>query len=297
MDQDLNVESTPKVALCVVYVCPEGLEWLLELHLRKIAESRGDITILAVANRCSDRALEILKGTPNLRLIDMPAIGVRETREHSFYLDRMVEIAAREDFTHFATLDMDSFPITTDWVETLSSMTTKTSPLVAVLRAENGDTALPHPSGFLCRMDFYRDARPSFLPGDMESESWKDFLGRHDQNPDTGIGYSYELQKRQMGWTPLLRSNRREEHRIMAGVYGELFFHLGAVSREPNFRSDWNGSALGRLLYARQLKRGFGRVYRMWMSSSRKRNGRTQSAIFQRLRTDPDTYINELAGA
>jgi hypothetical protein len=37
---------------------------------------------------------------------------------------------------------------------------------------------------------------------------------------------------------PLLRSNRWNPHPLLAGVYGDLFYHHGSGSREPVFRAD-----------------------------------------------------------
>jgi hypothetical protein len=97
------------------------------------------------------------------------------------------------------------------------------------------------------------------------------------QRVDTGIGYGYALWKSGEPWLRLTRSNARDYHFLLAGIYGHVFFHLGAAAREPTFYRD----------------------YRRWptLRVDRRINGKILDDVAHRLATDADGFLNELAGS
>lgn len=283
-----------RVAICVVYVCDPGQEWLVDLHLRKIRETtRVPYAILAAAMRVTDAVRARLAASPDVVLVDVPPTELRGSPEHAHYLDALVAEAERRGFTHFATFDLDSFPVDGRWLERLVARLGPDRPFAAVFRAENGDVNLPHPSGFLCEMAFYRSQHPGFLPSGGETRG----LVPAGQRPDTGIGYAIAAARNGVDWLRLTRSNARNDHALMAGIYGDVVFHLGAMSRPPVFRADWLTAPHLRLLH-RWRKAGLLRPLRYLVSRRFTwRNRAIHARIFEALRTDPDGYIARLRGA
>ena len=65
---------------------------------------------------------------------------------------------------------------------------------------------------------------------------WKGFLRRHEQHVvHSGVGLGYCLEQAGKRWSPLRRSNGRRRHPVLAGVYADLIFHLGAATRKKTF--------------------------------------------------------------
>lgn len=285
-----------RLAICVVYVVRPGSEWLLRLQLRKIAETTSvPYRILAVAPRATEMALGILNRRKKVDLLTVPPGPTKGSPEHAHYLDALVAEADQRGFTHFATLDMDSFPVTPHWAERLAARLGPKLPFAATLRAENGDTYLPHPSGLLCDMEFYRKEKPSFLPS-----RWAYLLGngrfvlRHRQRRDTGIGYAIAAARQGGGWLPLLRSNVHNDHPLMAGIYGDTFFHLGAMSRQPLFEADWRQTPQGMRLWRTRYTGLFRGARKKLRREMVEQNVARRVQIVEALRADADAYFSLL---
>lgn len=171
--------------------------------------------------------------------------------------------------------------------------------LAAVLRSENLDTYLPHPCGLFMHRAFFLDRAPRMFPPKSEifsSDSFQEFLKETGQRTDTGIGYGYELWKSKEEWLPLIRTNRWNPHFLMAGIYGDIFFHLGASSRRPWFYRDFQrrlslrvGPALSKVPAIWRLGRWLEERY---IASNR----RMLEGITRSLRADPGRFLSKLQG-
>lgn len=225
-----------KLGICCVYFFGPDSAWLLELQLRYIRETlRGyDYTVYAAANRLQPDLRERLEREARVEIVPLPPCESRESREHAFYLDLLLRHAAKEGCTHLAAVDADSFPVLDNWPQALIGRMTNTR-IAAVLRTENLDTFLPHPCGLFMQRSFLLEHDPKLLPPKAEVA---DFMKATGQRHDTGIGYGYALWKSGERWLPLERSNAYDSHFLMAGIYGDVFFHLGAQSRRPWFYRD-----------------------------------------------------------
>src|SRR5262249_54299933 len=53
---------------------------------------------------------------------------------------------------------------------------------------------------------------------------------------DTGAGISAYLEEQGLAWYPLIRTNRLDYPRLIAGIYDDRIYHHGAGSRRPEFR-------------------------------------------------------------
>src|SRR5260221_570105 len=120
-----------------------------------------------------------------------------------------------------------------------------------------GDTrARPNLAGMMVLAEFWREARPYLTPS-LEIEQtapWKTFLQRHQQHVvHSGVGLGYCLELAGKTWSPLPRTNRRQRHPVLAGVYADLIFHLGAAARPKTFFMDATPPVEAK---SRRLRRG-----------------------------------------
>ena len=234
--------------LVVYFLKDDGDLPLLALHLDRIEmHTKVPYTLYAVANRISKRAQKMISERPNVKIVEPPHTALRASREHGYYLDTMLPIALADGVSHICTLDVDSFPISDAWVDVLLEAAPEESGLSGVLRSENGDVALPHPSCILARRDFFERFMPSFSPDSDSTPGFRTFLHSTGQSADTGIRLGYILWHNKMPWGNLTRTNTRNPHYLIAGIYGDVVFHLGSAGRGNVFRQDFNNSILHRM--------------------------------------------------
>ncbi|MEM7494524.1 MAG: hypothetical protein AAF296_14180 [Pseudomonadota bacterium] len=254
-----------------------------------------DYQIFAAAPRVSERAMQQLRNAPNLTLIDAPATPERVSREHAYYLDILAAAALQAGASAIATFDMDSFPIRPNWASSLMEQLTLETPLAAILRSENGDTVIPHPSGLICRADFIEDHHPRFFPDDIEErdQAW---LISQAQRLDTGVGYALALKSAGKDWIKLHRTNRHDFHPVLAGVYSDLVFHLGAAGRPPVFYADFLNEADGEALYNARKDPGSKEAFQARSKVIAARNKLILDDITAALKTDPQAFFDQLTG-
>lgn len=230
-----------KLGILVVYLIDEGVDWLLDKHLIHLSKTRTsmEFRLYAAANRLHKRHIDILRNHDFVEVVNLPNVPSRMNAEHGTYLDLLAEYAIREGCDFICTFDVDSWPIREDWPDrTVRMLEDHGVRLAAVLRAENGDHLLPHPSFTFLDVTLLQDPLCRFWPspsaGTREAEA---FLTRAGQRVDTGFGLAYCLARNNLNWIKLLRSNSFDHHYLMAGIYHDLIFHLGASSRRKKFFS------------------------------------------------------------
>jgi len=222
------------LAILVVYFLDKRDEQLLDIHL-KFIEKYTDVpyTIYAATNRLLPNLVERLAQYPQVKICELPDTDLRVSLEHAFYIEGLTRAAIKDGATHLCTLDVDSFPIRYGWATELGEAISDDRPVAAILRKENGDEVLTHPSCLFFSHDFYEKYKPRYFPRPKEifDPAYWLFFYSHLGECDTGIGFSYILRKNNLNWYRILRSNRYEDHYIMGGIYGDMIFHLGASSR------------------------------------------------------------------
>ena len=241
--------SVGHLALLVVYYLKDDDDMdLLALHCERIRRhTHVPYTIYATANRCSPEAKALVVAQPNVVMVDVPDTSYRSSAEHGYYLDALLAAALDGDATHICTLDVDSFPIVDTWVDIVAKQVDRTSQMAGIFRAENGDTALAHPSCIFAARSYFERFSPSFAPFPALSESMRAFLRDSGQSADTGIDLVGKLWAARMTWGRMIRTNRNDPHYLMAGVYADAIFHLGGVGRGKIFRRDLQTSRVHRL--------------------------------------------------
>lgn len=298
-----------RLAILVVYYLRDDDDLpLLRLHLDRVGRTTAPATVYGTANRATPAARALLEAQPGLTLVDVADTELRGSREHAYYLDRLVEHALATDATHLCTMDVDAFPVRDDWVEVVRHAVTPDGGLAGISRVENGDTELPHPSCTLARRDFFERFAPSFSPDADGTPEFRRFLHETGQRGDTGVRLGYALWAAGLPWGRLVRTNAVNPHYLMAGVYGDAVFHLGGIGRGKLFRADLAGSRVHRL--TRPLERlpvGHGaaasakRAVLQRLRGSREaelaaRNAAVFADIRDRLLDDPDAYLAYLRG-
>ncbi len=278
-----------KLGICCVYFFRPDSEWLLDLQLRYIRETLEgyDYTVYAGAIRLRPELRPRLEREERLEIVSLPHFEGIDNAEHAFYLDALLRHAAKDGCTHLAALDCDSFPVCGDWPRILRSRM-EGKRLAAVHRTENLDTFLPHPCGLFMERSFLLDHDPKMLP---PREAIADFLAATRQRFDTGIGYGHALWKSGESWLSLERTNRKNVHYLMAGIYGDTFFHVGASSR-PSIH-----------FYAEDLKSPHHKLNSipvLWRCGSwlhkreSNRNIRLLARISDALKKNPDRFLSSL---
>lgn len=298
------------LGILVVYFLKDDRDLpLLRLHLERIARhTHVPYTLYAVANRVSHRARALIEAQPNVRICEVPPTNLRASREHGYYLDAILPIALADGVSHVCTLDVDSFPIADDWVDVIVRAAPPASGLAGVLRSENGDVALPHPSCVLARREFFEEHRPTFSPDSDYTPEFRAFLRATEQAADTGIHLGYVLWRNRLPWGHLARTNVRNPHYLMAGIYADVVFHLGSAGRAAVFRQDFTNSTLHRLTSPIErvptmgprttaLRRSALRFFRRGVEFQViDDNGHTYEALRGLLARDPDGLISYLRG-
>ncbi len=221
---------------------------LLELHLERVARhTHVPYTLFATMPRLSETARRLVLAAPNVVLCDIAPTERRSSREHGYYLDAMVPLALAAGVSHVCTLDVDSFPIDDGWVDALLQAAPPESGVVGILRAENGDVALPHPSCIMAPRAFFERYEPSFWPEPESTPEFERFVRATGQSADTGIRLASILWNERLAWGRLLRTNKVNPHYLLAGIYGDVVFHLGGITRGKVFRTDLAGSRVHKL--------------------------------------------------
>jgi hypothetical protein len=237
------------LAILVVYYLKDDEDLpLLRMHLERIARhTKVPYTLYAVVNRLSAAGRALLDEHPNVVIADVPSTDLRASREHGYYLDALVPLALADGASHICTLDVDSFPIDDAWVDVVADAAPPASGFAGILRAENSDVLLPHPSCTMARREFFERYAPSFSPDSDGTPEFRQFLRSTGQAADTGIRVGYVLWTHALPWGHLVRTNVVNPHYLMAGIYADVVFHLGSVGRGFLFRKDLESSLVHRL--------------------------------------------------
>jgi hypothetical protein len=302
------------VQLGIVVVCVGGEDDrpLLELHLdfiRRLTDVR--YTIYAGVDRLAAPLVELLAQDPSVRPLTFGAIPERDSLEHSHYLTLLTERALADGVTHVAHLHMDSFPVRPGWARELAEECGAECALAGVAASELGQEGRPRVSGMLVPRTFYDTYGPVVsLAAVPRNEPDYRAYSRQFVGEDSGDPYGYLLARHNLPWRRLVRSNAREDHYLLGGLYGDVFFHLGAASRpvrrfppkRPS-RTQFRGlqwlRRTGRRLLPEGLRERVPDALRGLLNpdgANVQANNDAFAQIRERLLTDPEGYLAYLRG-
>jgi hypothetical protein len=244
------------------------------------------------------RVYAFLNGLPEANRAKFFHASNEPVREHAAKLNILADVirgnAADDDLIMF--LDGDAFPIAD--LGPLLEGKLAAHPLVAVQRLENNGDRQPHPCFCVTTVGFWASIGGDWNPG----YTWADRSGK--AVTDVGGNLLGILEKGNIGWCPLLRSNRTNLHPLWFGVYGGAVYHHGAGFRRDKLsRADLAGlaearrrrpaaarAAAGTLDYL--LRRSPIRALRGLTRAQRedRRIARLSGEFFERVRNDDQFY-------
>ena len=306
----MSAGATPSgtLAILVVYYLSSDDDLpILDLHLDRIERhTRVPFRVYGAANRATPAVRARLADRSWLQVCEIEPTELRGSREHAFYLDALMARARADGADRIVTFDVDSFPIDDAWLEVMGTAA-GSSGVAGILRVENGDTVLPHPSGLLVPTEFLDRYSPSFSPDSDRTPEFRRFLHSTGQAGDTGLGFAYALWSHQLEWGRLLRSNAVDVHPIIAGIYADSVFHLAGVARGSMFRRDLAASRvhrttapLERLPLRGSLGRAKSRALAAVRAPAERVLGDRNRVVFQRARAalleDSDAFVAYLRG-
>ncbi len=283
-----------KSAILCVYYVPVDMEWVFDLQLAQIRKCSEDYKIYAAFIKGSQRVLSVLEASSDITLCEVSAENDHPSKQHSMALTQLMNYAVNDGVEAIYTLDVDSFPISKSWMKKMYSSASQNNGICAVHRLENGDKFLPHPSGCVVLADFVKDNPFEFYPEDIETTG-KTFIDETGQRPDSGIGLGYVLWKGNKTWAQLVRSNERDLHYMMAGIYGNVVFHFGAGSRSPLFAKEVNESTGLKALRVLEKLPILWRLYAFFKKRTEasliEKNTKIVTEIESQLKKDPEQFF------
>ncbi|WOI38742.1 hypothetical protein R1T43_06845 [Alteromonas sp. CI.11.F.A3] len=287
-----------RAILCVYYV-PDDMEWMLSLHLKQIRKHSpsGTYKIYAAIIKCSSSVNQILNASPDIKVCEVEAENSHPSKQHSMALTQLMDRAFRDGCEVAFTLDVDSFPIRDDWMTSMETKAAERQGVCAVHRKENGDSFLPHPCGAAILSTFVDKYPFEFYPEGIEDKA-KHFLSKYNQRPDSGIGLAYVLWENEHSWSEILRSNHVDLHYMIAGIYGDLIFHLGAGSRRPIFFQEMR---CNRIIHLIAPLKGKPLLWRLHSLIERgvegylvRRNRKIVKSVMRELTNNADAFIESI---
>lgn len=203
------------------YSLNEALQYpWVKLCLRQIEAhtAQGSYQVLLWDNVGIAGQRHDLRAHPNVRVL--PPRQARIERGHPTALDILVR-ETDPGTGYVVTLDTDAFPIRDGWLKQLTASLEAGAGVSGIYRDELAPQIRPyiHPSCLCARRDDLLSYGVSFRKGSGQDsgQHLSEVLGRH------------------RGGTALRRSNARNLHFLMGGLYGDLIYHHGAGSRRPHF--------------------------------------------------------------
>lgn len=179
--------------------------------------------VYAFGNQLMREHEEYLRGCPEVTYFSSKEV-LNSTFEHVWPLRNWLGRIALRDHRILVHLDSDAFPVKDDWLAFTTQKLTRRCPVVAVKRVENGDQHSDRCFLVYSRGGFRRHAFDFSKVGVV----------------DSGGGISDYLEKQNLEWYAMLRSNAFDYHPLIAGIYDDRIYHHAAGSRLPHFRCNHN---------------------------------------------------------
>jgi hypothetical protein len=301
-----------KLGITVVYFVKKDDGWLIDLHLQYIRKyTPVPYKIYAGVERLLKEYRGKLEDSGDLIICDLSITKDIAGKENSFYLEQLFHLAIDDGCTHIATFHVDSFPLESGWVDSMLNKLDQGFQLAAIERLEDNDHK-PHSSFMFFSSEYYRKYSPPLRLEEEEktTDTYKKYSKQFPHIQDSGFGFGYHLYKDNLTWYPLRRSNKKQNGRIMAGVYDDIVFHLGGAGFTFHIaRNDkiwyWRREAVLRLLFRFIRKSGIptGKLETRYLpgfdhSKTKTRINNRNNAIFrkvmEKLKRDPDRFLDSL---
>lgn len=199
----------------------------LSLCVGKIIENTplDDYHLYVWNNNTNDRFVaDYLSFMPNCTLVQAPG-DTKLTHVHADPLQRLYERAKTDGARYVVTMDSDAHPLRRGWLRELTQALDSGAVLAGVWRDELRRAIDPyvHASGLCTSVDYLDryQLRLDFIAPNREGEIH-----------DTLSVLTETARDQHLPMHRLTRSNRRQFHRLMGGIYGDWIYHHGAGSRK-----------------------------------------------------------------
>lgn len=204
---------------------PKPGYWL-EICLKNVtAHTHGhDHRIYIWNNAVKDPQIPVIVHRyPHTQLIQAVP-GEKLAHGHAVPLQRLYEIARKDNVKYIVALDSDAFPIQDGWLHRLIGALTEETVLAGVWRDELKHAIQPYVNAScLCTsVDFIDRQKLRFDFVDLSPDKKIDTLSTFTRAAEAG---GYKIYK-------LGRTNKNRLHYLMAGIYGDLIYHHAAGSRK-----------------------------------------------------------------
>jgi hypothetical protein len=181
-------------------------------------------------NYPDDRALEEwFAAQPSLTLLSAASYEILN-HPHRTPLQRLYHLARDAGAHYIVTMDNDAHPLRAGWLTPLLAALDDGAALAGVWRDEMAATFSPyvHPSCLCTTVGFVEEHHLRF-----------DFDTVHvRKGTDTLTSFTRVAEAEGAPIYRLARSNRRNFHYLMGGIYGDSIYHHGAAGRDPIFHRD-----------------------------------------------------------
>lgn len=254
-------ENTPTkldLVILTVYAAEPRFFDLLEIQARFVASTCTGIRykVLAIPLRLPTKEQHAIQDLIPVQWVKPKVHEFVDKWEHGFLLDQLLAIALQQSPSWICILDPDAFPIRSNWFSSLTASLQGQRGIASILRKENGDIFLPHPSFLLFEASTAEEVSFSFKPSKIPIR--RIHLPYSQQFADVGVRIGARVATGQLSWLALVLSNRRNDHFLFAGVYGDSIFHLGSICKPLRiYRGDRKRSLLLRLHYYVRRKLSF----------------------------------------
>lgn len=198
----------PWIALCI-----------RELTRRSVG---ADYEVLVWDNTGLAEHRRVMETTDRVRVWP-EVVGPGTTLPHAAALDRLIATVG-DEVEYLVLLDTDAAPVADGWLVTLTSKLDDGAALVGVWRDEMAPELAPfvHVSCLCIRREELATTGISFAEGQR-------------QGGEPGQTLTQELVRRRRPVMAMRRTNARNAHFLLAGIYGDTVYHHGAGSRPAWF--------------------------------------------------------------
>ena len=173
--------------------------------------------------------------SPGLERVHFDYHSISCGKDHANHLNHLLKVVLKSDAKDddiLVFLDGDAFPVAPLYPYLEKALIEH--PLVALERRENAGEFIPHPGFCAAHVGWWKETGVQWGQGSYTREFGKDPGGRLFE----------ELNKKDIQWRKMLRSNTTNLHPLFFGVYENIIYHHGAGFREPISRIDMENENL-----------------------------------------------------
>jgi len=136
-------------------------------------------------------------------------------------------------------IDGDAFPIK-EFIPFVNEKL-KEYDLVAVQQKENLGDVYPHPSFCATTIDLWKKIKGDWTRGDViRMSNGLTVTNRKGEHfTDVGGKLYKKMLDNNVKWFPLKRTNKKDLHPVLFGIYGDIIYHHGAGFRDPITQKEW----------------------------------------------------------